>query len=99
MTRAFDSTLRRLRLADPRARAGRNSSPAPAANASTGFSRCLFTLGRELAVSLQGTGEVAAHRLARGAGLAIADRIEDPAVLFLDQREVGLLPAHALGQA
>jgi hypothetical protein len=41
---------------------------------------------------------VAAHRLARGAGLMVADRLEDAPVLLLDEREVRFAPAHALGQ-
>src|SRR4029077_13937158 len=58
----------------------------------------LLALGGELAVALERAREVPAHRLARRAGIAAADRLEDAAVLLLDQREVGLLPAHALGQ-
>src|SRR5215208_6229769 len=42
---------------------------------------------------------MAAHGFARRAGRAVADRAEDPAVLFLDEFEVSLAAAHAFGQS
>src|SRR3954467_13602613 len=41
---------------------------------------------------------MAAHGLARRARRAVADRREDPAMLFLDELEVSLAAAHAFGQ-
>src|SRR5205085_12147221 len=61
--------------------------------------RGLFLLGGELAVALKRAREVPPHRVARGFGVAGRDRVVDAAVLFLDEGEVGALPAHALGQA
>src|SRR4029079_8194305 len=54
--------------------------------------------GGELAVAVERAREVAAHRLARGSGVAGVDRFINAAVLFLDEREVGA-PADLLGEA
>src|SRR6185436_6553525 len=81
------------------ARAGRNRARAPRANASAESSSGFLTLGSELAIALERAGEMAPHRLARRAGIAAADRLEDTPVLLLDEREVRLPAAHALGQA
>src|SRR4051812_37499488 len=59
----------------------------------------LAPLVGEAAVALEGAREVPPHRLARGLRIAAADRLDDAPVLFLDEVEVGALPAHALGQA
>src|SRR6185436_1954678 len=58
-----------------------------------------FLVGGELAVAIERSREVAAHGLARGLGVARSDRIGDAPVLFLDDREIGALAAHALRQA
>src|SRR5438552_11750046 len=80
-------------------RARRNTAPAPPANGSAGFSSSGFLFSGELAVAVERAREVAAHGVARGLGVAGGDGIGDAAVLFLDQREIGALAAHALGQA
>src|ERR1700694_1810880 len=49
-------------------------------------------------VALERASEVATHRLARRFRIAALDRLADPAMLFLDQAEVGAPAAHLLGQ-
>src|SRR3954470_20880392 len=83
---------------DPPRRARRNRAALPPASGSAGFSSGLLALGGKLAVTLERAGEMPPHRLARRSGIALPDRLEDALVLLLNQREVGLLPAHALGQ-
>src|SRR5712671_4353105 len=56
------------------------------------------SLFSELAVALERARQVAAHRLARRLRVAVADRLVDLAVLFLQQLDVGARAAHALGQ-
>src|SRR5258707_6659281 len=52
----------------------------------------------ELAVALERARQVAAHRLARRLRVAVADRLVDLAVLFLQELDVRARTAHALGQ-
>src|SRR5258708_27140343 len=81
-----------------RARAQRNGSPAPPANGSTGSSSGLAALVGQPAVALQRAGQVPAHRFAGRLWIAAADRLVDPAVLFLDKVKIRAPAAHALGQ-
>src|SRR5205085_3721121 len=82
---------------------------APAANGSGVCARAengdchhlggFFLLARELAVTLERAREMVPHRLARRFRLARGDGVVDALMLFLDEREVSALAAHALGQA
>src|SRR5262249_8535354 len=81
-----------------RARGRRNRARAPPANGSAGSSSRLLLLVRELAIAPERAGQMAPHGVARALRVAGGDGVVDATVLFLDQREIGALPAHALGQ-